>query len=107
MSYTCPVLWCIALALVGCGPQAAQTSSSVSEADALGIARRTLATNGGPTWLEANVSYRARREGRGWDVIATIIDGTNAAGEPIGPVGGHRIVLIDEQGTVTQIVRGR
>ena len=87
------------------GPKAA----SLSEAEALTIARRAVATNDGqyPAWLQPNVFYRARPESGGWSVLAERIVGTNASGEPLTEVGGHRIITIDEHGTVTHYMRGR
>jgi hypothetical protein len=100
--------------VIGCTPQVPESQSgtlpqpgTLRESAALAIARRTLATNGGPAWLETNVFYRARPDGRGWSVAAEVIVGTNASGEPEMPVGGHRIISIDENGAVTHIMRGR
>lgn len=100
--------------VVSCRPQVPKSQSgtlpqpgTLAESEALAIARRTLATNGGLAWLDTNVFYRAGPDGLGWSVIAEIIVGTNASGEPEMEVGGYRIISIDENGAVTHIMRGR
>lgn len=100
--------------VAGCRQEPPETKISarsqpraLAESEALAIARGTLLTNGGPDWVKSDVVYRARLEGRSWLVSATIIDGTNDSGEPVGPVGGLRIVSIDENGAITHILRGR
>ncbi len=84
-------------------------AANLPESSALTIARQAVATNDGrfPAWLQTNVLYRARPEGAGWSVVAEIIVGTNHSGEPLIEVGSHRIVRIDEHGTVTHYMRGR
>jgi hypothetical protein len=99
---------------VGCKPQVPESQSrpslqtgTLTESQALAVARQTLGIDSGTNWLGTNVFYTARRDGRGWEVKAKIIDETNAAGEEIGPVGGLRILSIDENGAVKVIMRGR
>lgn len=81
----------------------------VDEATAIAIARRSVATNDAkyPAWLAANVSYRARQDGKSWSVIAEMIVGTNNSGQPLTPFGGFRNIGIDERGGVTHYIRGR
>ena len=84
-----------------------QEAGTVTEANALAIAQRAVATNDAkyPDWLATNVFYRASREGRGWSVLAEIVI-TNDSGEPRVPVGAQRYIGIDERGAVTHYWRG-
>ena len=85
-----------------------QEAGTVTEADALAIARRAVGTNDAryPDWLATNVFYRARSHGRGWDVFAEIIIGTNDSGQPLSFVGDARFIGVDERGAVTHYWHG-
>ena len=85
-----------------------QEAGTVTEENALDIARRAVATNDAryPDWLGTNVFYRAQRDGQGWSVLAEMIVGTNASGQPLVPVGGQRYIGIDERGALTHYWRG-
>jgi hypothetical protein len=82
---------------------------TVTEADALALAKRAVATNDSnyPAWFGTNVTYHARRDGQGWSVLVEITAGTNASGEQLIEIGGHRLIRIDERGAVLNYFRGR
>jgi hypothetical protein len=103
--------------LMGCGQREASVPTrqdvlirgvfqpgSVDEATAIGIARQCVASN--DTWSSRAV-YKARRNGAGWSVTATRIEGYSSEGKPLFVYGGDRSIVIDERGAVTSYVRGR
>jgi hypothetical protein len=107
-----PLIICATIGIAtGCSERLHERpkAASLLAAEAVTIARRAVATNDGqyPAWLQPNVFYCARPEGRGWSVLAERVVGTNGAGEPLIEIGGHRIIIVDENGAVTHYMRGR
>jgi hypothetical protein len=102
------ILWFILLVAVavGCAPKsstsverAPSTTTNISvldEAKVLAIARQTVSTN--DTWVDrAEFHTPERRPDGSWSVLVVRLPRV---------VGGHRLILIDEKGTVTMYDRG-
>ncbi len=75
----------------------APTGSVIDESQAIEIAREAVARN--DTWRSDRAAFVARRDGAGWRVW--VRRRLNAFGS------GSRLVLIDENGTVTRYLRSR
>ena len=77
-------------------PLAADQTVILDEAKVLQIARQAVATN--DTWVDRAEFGRPKRQADGsWRVLVWRL--------PKAP-GGHRTVLIDEQGRITAYIRG-
>lgn len=95
--------WFILLiAMFGCSPtsdsrHAIHDSNVLDEAKVLAIAREAVATN--DTWVESAEFEPPKRKPDGsWSVLVWRFPKTP---------GGHRLILIDEQGKVTEYLRGK
>jgi len=71
------------------------TSLTAEESRIVEIARQAVATN--DTWVAKAEFHPPKREGGGWSVLVSRL--------PYTP-GGHRRVLINENGKVTAYMRG-
>lgn len=70
-------------------------SLNLTEQDAIAIAREAVTQN--DTWVDL-ATFEAKPDGAGWSVVVWR--------QPATP-GGHRLVLIDAEGNVTNYIRGR
>ncbi len=94
---------CLMVALLaGCAKEPATTSSpatnqtaALDESKAIAIARQTVSTN--DTWSQT-AAFEVRSNGTGWTVTAWR--------EPHVP-GGRRLIRVDQNGQVTDYIRGR
>jgi hypothetical protein len=88
-----------AAVLVGCSrtsPPRTTSGGVLDEARVLAIARAAVATN--DTWLDRAKFETPDHETNGWSVLVWRL--------PKMP-GGHRLILIDETGRVTDYIRGK
>ena len=77
-------------------PPATDQTATIDETRVLAIARQAVATN--DTWVERAEFERPKRQSDGsWSVLVWRL--------PKVP-GGHRIIRIDKEGTVTAYIRG-
>jgi hypothetical protein len=77
---------------------------TVDEAEVIEMARQTIAAR--EPWSDRAI-YSARRDGNGWVVSVLRIRGYWPDGEPQVEQGGHRGIVIDDDGKVVEYHVGR